>query len=287
MKHTLIMLAAGVSSRMKKALATGSEDIDPKLLEEANTLPKCMLSVGVNGHRFIDYLVYNAYQAGFRDMIMILHPNDMITESHVRDTINGFCMHDLTLKIARQYIAEGREKPFGTGDAVDQALTQCELADDEFFTLTNSDNLCSVEAFRKAYACEKNTILPYDPLSLGIAPEDRSRYGLIASNPAGETVALVEKPDATEIAQMESLGLRLSINMNLVTMRVGDVVTLVHNLVPHPVRDEKEITDVYTSLFQANNLNCVVIEEPIPDLTSKADIPRVQSYLREAYPNIQ
>lgn len=205
MKHTLIMLAAGVSSRMKKALTTGSEDIDPKLLEEANTLPKCMLSVGVNGHRFIDYLIYNAYQAGFRDMIMIVHPNDTVIESHVRNVIEDFKMNDLTLKIARQFIPEGREKPHGTGDAVDQALTQCKLADDEFFTLTNSDNLCSIEAFQSAYSCEKNTILPYDPISLGIAPEERSRYGLIASNPAGQTVALVEKPDLSEIAQMEVL----------------------------------------------------------------------------------
>ncbi len=87
MQNTLILLAAGVSSRMKKALATGDTDIDPKLLEEANTLPKCMLSVGVNGHRFIDYLIANAYEAGFRDMIMILHPNDVITEPHVRAEI--------------------------------------------------------------------------------------------------------------------------------------------------------------------------------------------------------
>lgn len=48
MKHPLILMAAGVSSRMKKALEpeqTDTVQIDPKLIEEANTLPKCMLSV--------------------------------------------------------------------------------------------------------------------------------------------------------------------------------------------------------------------------------------------------
>ena len=61
-RHPLILMAAGVSSRMKKALETGSETIDPKLIEEANTLPKCMLSVGPEGQRFIDYIIHNAIE---------------------------------------------------------------------------------------------------------------------------------------------------------------------------------------------------------------------------------
>jgi len=62
MRHPLILMAAGVSSRMKKALETTDPNIhiDPRLLEEANTLPKCMLSVGPNGTRFIDYILWNA-----------------------------------------------------------------------------------------------------------------------------------------------------------------------------------------------------------------------------------
>lgn len=61
MRHPLILMAAGVSSRMKKALErTDSTPIDPKLIEEANTLPKCMLTVGPNGTKFIDYILWNA-----------------------------------------------------------------------------------------------------------------------------------------------------------------------------------------------------------------------------------
>jgi glucose-1-phosphate thymidylyltransferase/glucose-1-phosphate adenylyltransferase len=62
MRHPLILMAAGVSSRMKKAFE-GDSTIDPVLLEEANTLPKCMLSVGPNRTRFIDYIVWNAVHA--------------------------------------------------------------------------------------------------------------------------------------------------------------------------------------------------------------------------------
>jgi hypothetical protein len=55
-------MAAGVSSRMKKTLEETAPDIhiNPLLIEEANTLPKCMLSVGPNGTRFIDYILWNA-----------------------------------------------------------------------------------------------------------------------------------------------------------------------------------------------------------------------------------
>lgn len=62
MRHPLILMAAGVSSRMKKAFEQTDSTIslDPKLIEEANTLPKCMLSVGPNGTRFIDYILWNA-----------------------------------------------------------------------------------------------------------------------------------------------------------------------------------------------------------------------------------
>ena len=47
---------------MKKALEPNDSDItiDPKLIEEADTLPKCMLSVGPNGTKFIDYILWNA-----------------------------------------------------------------------------------------------------------------------------------------------------------------------------------------------------------------------------------
>ncbi len=74
--------------------------------------------------------------------------------------------------------------------------------------------------------------------------------------------------------------------MNLVTLSVSETLPLLAALVPHPVRDEKEVTDVYTTLLAQDRLNCIVITESIPDLTSKADIPKVQSYLRTNYPHI-
>ena len=106
MSHTLILLAAGVSSRMRQSLAADIPDLDPHLVEEANTLPKCMLSVGTNGRRFIDYLLANAYHAGFRDFIVIVHPNDQIVEAHIRSEMLRAGYVNTSLRIARQYIPE-------------------------------------------------------------------------------------------------------------------------------------------------------------------------------------
>ena len=96
---------------------------------------------------------------------------------------------------------------------------------------------------------------------------------------------IVEKPDSLEIARMESENLTLSINMNLVTLRVGDVFDLLAHLSPHPIRDEKEITDIYRVLLNAKNLNAITVQESMPGLTTKADIPKVQAYLATHYPD--
>ncbi|MEY4541151.1 MAG: hypothetical protein RLZZ306_2908, partial [Bacteroidota bacterium] len=59
----LLIMAGGMSSRMKKV--EGSEALDSALVQQANTLPKGMIGVGKDGRPFMDYLIYNAYKAGY------------------------------------------------------------------------------------------------------------------------------------------------------------------------------------------------------------------------------
>lgn len=108
---------------MKKALETGVESIDPLLLEEANTLPKCMLSVGPNKTRFIDYILWNAVQAGFEEIVVVLNPKDTVTEAHIQnEKLLRNYKSTVTIRFIRQIVPADREKPWGTGDAVWQAL---------------------------------------------------------------------------------------------------------------------------------------------------------------------
>ncbi len=278
-------MAAGVSSRMKKALEIGSETIDPKLIEEANTLPKCMLSVWPKGQRFIDYILYNAVQGGFHEIIIVLHPADTVTETHIRSEVltRGY---DLTLQIVRQIVPAERSKPWGTGDAVYQALQASDLKNTEWYSVSNADNLCSKEAFRKAYETTANTIFPYETRALGIPDDVRSKYGLVLSDrSSGAMIRMVEKPTAEEILILEQEA-ELSVNMNLYTLRFGDTYEYLSTLIPHPVRDEKEFNDVVNHLASFGGMRSYIIRERLPDLTSKVDISLVQILLTDLYPHL-
>jgi len=287
MRHPLILMAAGVSSRMKKALEQDSGiEIDPRLVEEANTLPKCMLSVGPSGTRFIDYLLWNAAKGGFRDIIVLLNPKDAVTRPYVESSIVKMDL-GVSVHFAIQHLAPGREKPWGTGDAICQALEQFPLDPDDVYTISNSDNLCSESVFAAAFGTEENTIFSYDTSSLGIDPDDRVKYGLVISDRQnGRMVGIVEKPSLEEISRISETS-DLSVNMNILTLSYSDTIEKLRNLVPHPVRDEKEVTDVFRELSDQGMLASHIVREALPDLTSKADIPKVQKYLADTYPEIQ
>lgn len=112
MSIPLILLAGGVSSRMKRPLTTPIA-LSENLLMEANTLPKCMLSVGPNGERFLEYILRNARKAGFKDVILVLGETDARTSEYIEKVFPSRQI-DCNIHIARQYIPAGREKPWGT-----------------------------------------------------------------------------------------------------------------------------------------------------------------------------
>jgi hypothetical protein len=96
---------------------------------------------------------------------------------------------------------------------------------------------------------------------------------------------MVEKPDLARIAELEKT-FSLSVNMNIFTLKYEETRPRFEKLIPHPVRDEKELTDVLKALAQEGNIQCQIIRESLPDLTSKADIPQVHHYLQLHYPQI-
>ena len=65
----LLIMAGGMSSRMKKT--DGNSNLDEKLIEQANTLPKGMIGVGKDGRPFMDYLLYNAHRAGYNEVLIL------------------------------------------------------------------------------------------------------------------------------------------------------------------------------------------------------------------------
>ena len=66
---SLIILAAGLSSRMKKSKSSNS--LSKNLLNQANTVEKGLIGVDKNGKPLIHYLLVNAQQAGFKNIFLV------------------------------------------------------------------------------------------------------------------------------------------------------------------------------------------------------------------------
>ena len=113
MNNNLMVMAAGVSSRMKR-----SAEIDGSshAAIEALSKPKMMLNVG--GRPFLDYLLFNARDAGYSDILFIVSDRDDTIRNYYTENAGDEQFRDLTFSFAEQTIPEGRSKPLGTADAV-------------------------------------------------------------------------------------------------------------------------------------------------------------------------
>ena len=134
-KPVLVVMAAGMGSRYG-----GLKQIDP---------------VGSQGEAILDYSVYDAHQAGFETVVIII--KEAIKRDFM-DTVGArlakapveirYAYQELT-KLPEGYsIPEGRTKPFGTGHAV---LCAAKAVDGAPFAVINADDYYGKEAFRVIY----------------------------------------------------------------------------------------------------------------------------------------
>ena len=69
MDGNLIILAGGASSRMKGL--TGSDTLTKDEKYQADNRSKCLISIDKNGRPLLDYLLYNAKKAGYKNIYII------------------------------------------------------------------------------------------------------------------------------------------------------------------------------------------------------------------------
>ena len=150
-KPVLVVMAAGMGSRYG-----GLKQIDP---------------VGSQGEAILDYSVYDAHQAGFDTVVII------IKEAIKRDFMEtvGARLAKAPVEIRYAYqeldklpegyaVPEGRTKPWGTGHAV---LSAAEAIDGAPFAVINADDYYGKEAFK----------VIYDQLSSGTDPNGYCMVG--------------------------------------------------------------------------------------------------------------
>ena len=73
MHDNLIILAGGASSRMKKSMA--SANLSEEEIIAANSVSKALIGIGKDNRPILDYLLFNAEKAGFKNVILVVGEN--------------------------------------------------------------------------------------------------------------------------------------------------------------------------------------------------------------------
>ena len=130
---TLVIMAAGMGSRFG-----GLKQIEP---------------VDDQGHIIIDFSLFDAWRAGFRDLVFIIKPE---MEESFREVIGNrmepyfnitYVYQTIDNLPAGYSVPEGRAKPWGTGHAV----LCCKDVVDGPFTVINADDFYGPSAFTAIY----------------------------------------------------------------------------------------------------------------------------------------
>jgi len=287
MDRNLVILAGGISSRMKTSVATDTT-IDPTLRREAEEKSKSMIGIG-DGHRpFLDYVLYNARAAGYRDIVIVIGERDRSIRSYYGEKDEGNEVYGLSVSYAVQAIPGGRIKPLGTADALLQALHASPRWQGHKFTVCNSDNLYSRRALGLLLDSQEiGAMIDYDRSALEFEQERIEQFAVTAKSDDGFLLDIVEKPSANVIERVRDQAGRIGVSMNVFRLSYDYILPFLETVPPDPVRQEKELPAAIAMMIRRypKAIRTIPLAEHVPDLTSRADILRVQKYLRKEFPN--
>jgi glucose-1-phosphate adenylyltransferase len=232
----------------------------------------------LGGKPFLSYLLENILQAEFKNVYIITGENSKMFR---RAFENNPDFVDLNIQFATQYIPEGREKPYGTADALYQCLEQHPNLKEDTFCVCNSDNLYSLNALKNIKnANSRQAILAYDIDHLEYPKERISRFAVMRFNENYDLLAIVEKPEPSRIANYTDAHQKIRVSMNIFLFDGKYFFKYLENCPPHPIRDEKELPTALMNMIGDNiQVLGIPIEEHVPDLTSKNDIAILENYL--------
>ena len=279
MDRNLMIMAAGVSSRMRK---TAAAENSSELAKEAQVKPKMMLGFGEDSRPFMDYLLFNARDAGYRDVLLIVNDKDDSVRNYYTSHAVSPDFEGLIFSFAVQTVPGGRVKPMGTADAVLSGLKARPDWAGQKFTVCNSDNLYSVHALSLLLEDDHSAaLIDYDRDSLGVEPERVNAFAIIWKSDNGYLADIVEKPCQEEVLKATDENGRVGVSMNIFRLDTDTILPLLKGTPLHPERDEKELTETVRMLVREreDSMFTVPLSEPVPDLTSLKDISTVQSFI--------
>jgi len=286
MHNNLIILAGGASSRMKKSVAT--ENLSEEELKNANSRSKALLGFGKNNRPILDFLLLNAEKARYKNIIMIISEDGGMFKRFYGNKIKNNSFNSLSISYATQYIPKERIKPFGTADAVLQALEQYPELHNEAFTVCNSDNLYSVESLKALRNIKAhNAFISYDREGLIFPMEKIERFALVLLNDDSNLVDIIEKPSKEKVSDYKDAKGKFRVSMNIFKFTGNEIYPFLKKCPINPIRNEKELPTAILDMINNSDYKVkgIPFNEHVPDLTSKEDILIMKEYLKENYPN--
>ena len=276
MIQSLLIMAAGASSRMKSSVA---KDIGTVATEQANNRTKGLIEIGEDGKPLLYYLLRNAQVAGYKTIYLITAADATFFRSTIRSLPN---LNQLHLVFVTQHIPKGRIKPLGTADAVFQALEQFPELQTNRFSVCNSDNLYTVSAFRKLRSLEQGSgLIAYDSDSLNFSKEKIAGFALLIFNPDFYLENIIEKPAITDFKNAADNHESLYISMNAFTFDGNVFFSFLRDCPINLNRDEKELPTALLNMIEVypNSVRGIPMQEHVPDLTTKKDLLLLEDYL--------
>ena len=274
MNNRLIILAGGLSSRMKNSSIIN--DLNTKQIEQANERSKGLIEIDAAGNTLLDYLLDNTVKSGYK-IVYIVTSND---GSLFRERFKKY--KKLEIKFATQFIPKNREKPWGTADAVFQTMVQYPELQQTQFSVCNSDNLYTLNALRQLRLSEsKNTCIAYDRSALNFSKERVSKFAIMQFDEAYHLINIREKPDISKVDTFRDKDGKIRISMNIFAFDGAMSFPFFKNCPVHPQRQEKEIPTVIANMLKMypESMVGIPMAEHVPDLTCKEDIIKMTAFL--------
>lgn len=284
----LVILAGGISSRMKKP-ANSNVNVEEKLIEDADTKSKSMIGVGSNFRPFLDYLLFNAKQSGYKDIVLVVGEKDSSIKEYYGSSEKNNNFNGINISYAVQPIPKDRDRPLGTADALLWGLKSKPDWKGSKFTVCNSDNLYSQKALRQmSNSPYIAALIDYDRSALEFDISRIERFAVTTKNENNFLIDIIEKPSPEIIESVKSKSGFIGVSMNIFSFSYDVIFSILEKVPLHPERKEKELPEAVKIL--ANEIKESVyaypLSEHVPDLTSKEDIIQVKEYLEKNYKDL-
>jgi glucose-1-phosphate adenylyltransferase len=286
MHKNLIILAGGLSSRMKKSLK--SKHVNDQENSQAQIRSKSLISVGHEDRPLMDYLLYNAKKAGYQNIYIVINEKGTLFKEYYGQKNANNYFKGLNISFPIQYIPKNRVKPLGTADAVLQALEQFPELNTQQYTVCNSDNLYSEISLRALRETKNlNAFICYNREALLFSLDKIFRFAIINLDSKNFLKNIIEKPSIEFADNYKDNLEKIRVSMNIFKFDGPMMYPYLKNCPINTERNEKELPTAVLNCVKDNAQSFlgIPISEHVPDLTSKEDISIIKDYLRVHYPN--